>query len=415
MKIIDVVLSKSYTGFYFDDQKAIKQGNAKVNGFFYEGTPLTEGFESIRVAGEAVSIQLVLENGLIALGDCVAVQYSGAGGRDPLFLADEYIPFIEKHLKPILIGEELSSFKPLALKYDNLKVEGKKLHTAIRYGVTQALLNAVAITNAKSPAQVIIDEYNLSNDNLVTPVIFTQSGDNRYENADKMILKQVDSLPHALINNVNEKLGKNGEILADYLKWLKNRIIEKRASDDYNPIIHVDVYGTVGEAFNNDLDKMVNYLSELAKIVNPFKLRIEGPIDLGSRDLTMNTLKEMRVALDSKSIPVELVVDEWCNNLDDIKYFADNNAGHVIQIKSPDLGGLNNIVEAILYCKNKGIGAYVGGSCNETHTSAAMTAQLALATQADVILARPGMGVDEGYMIVKNEMERTLALLNRNK
>ena len=26
MKIVDVILTKSYTGFYFDDQKAIKQG-----------------------------------------------------------------------------------------------------------------------------------------------------------------------------------------------------------------------------------------------------------------------------------------------------------------------------------------------------------------------------------------------------
>ena len=30
---------------------------------------------------------LILEDGQIAWGDCAAVQYSGAGGRDPLFLA----------------------------------------------------------------------------------------------------------------------------------------------------------------------------------------------------------------------------------------------------------------------------------------------------------------------------------------
>ena len=50
MKIIDVVLTKSYTGFYFDDQKAIKQG-AEYDGFLYLGEPATSGFTSIRQAG----------------------------------------------------------------------------------------------------------------------------------------------------------------------------------------------------------------------------------------------------------------------------------------------------------------------------------------------------------------------------
>ena len=81
----------------------------------------------------------------------------------------------------------------------------------------------------------------------------------------------------------------------------------------------------------------------------------------------------------------------------------------MIQIKTPDLGGMNDIVEAVLYCKKKGIGAYQGGTCNETDRSAQVCVQVAMATQPDQILAKPGMGVDEGYMIVYNEMQRVLA------
>jgi methylaspartate ammonia-lyase len=58
MKIVDVILTKSYTGFYFDDQKAIKKG-ADKDGFFYKGEPQTPGFNQIRVPGEAISVQLV--------------------------------------------------------------------------------------------------------------------------------------------------------------------------------------------------------------------------------------------------------------------------------------------------------------------------------------------------------------------
>jgi methylaspartate ammonia-lyase len=227
MKIIDVILTKSYTGFYFDDQKAIKK-DAQKDGFMYVGEPLTEGFKEVRVPGEAISVQLVLENGAVGMGDCAAVQYSGAGGRDPLFLADDYMPFIEKHIKPMLIGEDVTTFKNIAEKYDRLKIDGKNLHTAMRYGITQALLSATAQANKKTMAEVIRDEYNPDHQILTRVPIFAQSGDDRYINVDKMILKEVDSLPHALINNVKEKLGYNGEILLDYITWLKNRIIEKR-------------------------------------------------------------------------------------------------------------------------------------------------------------------------------------------
>ena len=40
MKILDVVCSKGRTGFYFDDQRAIKKG-AGHDGTFYTGEPVT--------------------------------------------------------------------------------------------------------------------------------------------------------------------------------------------------------------------------------------------------------------------------------------------------------------------------------------------------------------------------------------
>ena len=414
MKIVDVVLSKSYTGFYFDDQKAIKNG-ATLDGLTYVGTPVTPGFTQIRQPGEAISIQLVLENGSYGIGDCAAVQYSGAGGRDPLFLASEFIPFIEKNIKPLLIGEDVSNFKQLAEKYDRLVINGKKLHTAIRYGITQALLNATAVANNLTKAEVIRKEYNIQGDEYLPVDVFTQSGDDRYNNADKMILKGADVLPHALINNVETKLGKNGEILIEYLKWLRARILKLRIDDAYNPVIHIDVYGTIGNAFNNDVKKIVAYLKQLADIAAPFKLRIEGPVDTGDRESTMKGLRDITKGLDDNNIPVEIVADEWCNTLEDIKYFADNKAGHMIQIKTPDLGGVNNIVEAILYCNEKHVDSYCGGTCNETDISAQVTTNIAIACNAKQVLAKPGMGCDEGFMIVKNEINRTISLANSRK
>ena len=412
MKIIDVILTKSYTGFYFDDQKAIKNG-ADHDGFMYVGEPMTEGFQKVRQAGEAISIQLILEDGTVGYGDCAAVQYSGAGGRDPLFLASDFIPFMEKEIVPQLIGEDVEKFRPLAEKYDRMIINGKRLHTAIRYGITQALLNATANSKRITMAEVIRDEYNVEKGEYKAIPVFTQSGDDRYDNSDKMIIKEADVLPHALINNVDSKLGRNGEKLLAYVAWLRDRILKWRAREDYNPIFHIDVYGTIGLAFNNDVDKMFNYLLEVEKTAKPFRIRIEGPVDTGDREGTMLLEKALTEKLDAAGSKLEIVADEWCNTLEDIKYFADNHAGHVLQIKTPDLGGVNNVAEAILYCNEKGVGSYCGGTCNETNISAQTTTNIAIACRASQCLAKPGMGVDEGYMIVKNEMNRVIASANK--
>ena len=415
MKIKQVILSKSYTGFYFDDQKAIKLG-AGHDGFMYLGDPATEGFSKVRQTGEAISIQLVLEDGSVGYGDCAAVQYSGAGGRDPLFLASDFIPFLEENIVPLLIGEDVSTFRNLAEKYDRMEVNGKRLHTAIRYGLTQALLNACATANHLTMAEVIRKEYGITETEYKPVAIFAQSGDDRYINVDKMIIKEADVLPHALINHVETKLGKDGSILKEYVAWLRDRILKWRASENYNPVFHIDVYGTIGLAFNNDVDKMTTYLMELEETAKPFAIRIEGPVDTGDREGTMVALRDITAELEKRGSKLEIVADEWCNTLEDIKYFADNKAGHMLQIKTPDLGGVNNVAEAILYCNEKNIGSYCGGTCNETNISAQTTTNIAIACMADQCLAKPGMGVDEGYMIVRNEMNRVLAIANsRNK
>jgi methylaspartate ammonia-lyase len=412
MKIKDIICSESLTGFYFDDQAAIKAG-ASQDGFTYIGDAMTDKFSQIRQKGEAVSIMLLLEDGSIAYGDAAAVQYSGAGGRDPLFLAKEGIAIINEYIKPELIGRELSSFRTLAEEIDGFMIDGKLLHTALRYGLTQALLDGVAKAKKITPPEVVREEYGLSSKDYKRIPIFAQSGDDRYTNVDKMILKQVQVMPHALINNIDQKLGRKGELLKKYVSWLRGRVLDLRQSDRYQPIFHIDVYGTIGIIFDGDLDRIFAYLIELEELASPFAIRIEGPIDAGNRKETMEALSALTKMIDEGDHKIEIVADEWCNNLADVKYFADHRAGHMLQVKTPDLGGVNNIIEALLYCKEKGLGAYSGGTCNETNISAEMTTAIAIACDATQVLAKPGMGTDEGIMIVNNVMNRLLALIHR--
>ena len=408
MKIIDVICAPARTGFYFDDQRAIK-GGAQADGAAYIGTPVTAGFSAVRQAGEAISVMLVLENGEYGWGDCAAVQYSGAGGRDPLFLAKDFIPLIEKHVKPMLVGREADSFRTLCRDMEAIMVDGKRLHTAVRYGVSQAILDAVAKASGRLMCEVVADEYGC--EVADKPIaIFTQSGDARYDNADKMIMKRADVLPHALINHVT-KIGEHGEVLEKYVAWLRDRIAHFVPVNEYQPVMHLDLYGMMGAIFGTDnITGIADYIQVLEKTAAPYHLRIEGPIDDDEREATIVHLAALTEELNKRGSKVEIVADEWCNTLEDVIEFADRHAGHMAQIKTPDLGGINNTIEAVLYCKAHGMGAYQGGTCNETDRSAQVCVHAAMATQPQQILAKPGMGVDEGFMIVHNEMQRILAL-----
>ena len=82
-----------------------------------------------------------------------------------------------------------------------------------------------------------------------------------------------------------------------------------------------------------------------------------------------------------------------------------------MQIKTPDLGGINNTIEAVLYCKAHGMGAGLGGTANETDQSARISTQIGLACRPDFHAVEAGPRRRRGVMIQTNEMARTLAIL----
>ena len=157
-------------------------------------------------------------------------------------------------------------------------------------------------------AEVIREEYKTGLEIKPVPM-FVQSGDDRYNNVDKMILKEAGALPHGLINHVETKLGANGEIFAEYVKWVRERILTLRKNDNYQPQLHFDVYGTIGIAFEADVERCADYLVTLGKIAAPFQLCIEHVIDGGSRDGQVALSAALRAALVVRGSAVKISVD----------------------------------------------------------------------------------------------------------
>jgi methylaspartate ammonia-lyase len=159
------------------------------------------------------------------------------------------------------------------------------------------------------------------------------------------------------------------------------------------------------------MEPLADYLGRLRDATRPYGLLVESPVIATTQDAQIGKFKELKELLKRKGIAVGLIADEWCNTLEDIRRFADVAASDFVQIKTPDLGGINNTIEAVLYCRSKSMGSSLGGTANETDQSSRITTHIALACAPDFMLSKPGLGVDEALMIQTNEMARTLALI----
>lgn len=408
MKIKRVVTTNGLHGYIHKDLAAIKAGG-KPDGFFFHGKTVTEGFGAIVQPGQVKGVMLVLEDGSVAHGDCLDVIFAGAAGRDPLFRPEVFFDPHAKELTERLVGRDVSDFRSLAAEFEQLQIGGERLHTAVRYGISQALLHAAALSRRTPMANVIAQDWNVRVARQPVPILVSIAKTDPLL-LDRMIMKEAPLLPHGSFTVVEADLGADGGKLIDYAKGLVARIDAVRAPH-YKPRIHLDTYGTIGELFANDPARIVDYFAKVAQTVAPYELLIESPVIARTREEQVEIYRRIRELVREKGVSVKVIVDEWCNTLEDIRIFGEAKAADMVQIKMPDLGSIANTIGAGLYCNQAGMGWCLGGTGNDTDQSARITTHVALACGPDFMLGKPGLGGDEALMILGNEMRRTIALM----
>jgi methylaspartate ammonia-lyase len=413
MKIKEVICAEGRSGYMHRDLAAIKSGKAIPNGSLYKGKPMSPGFTHIIEPATIISVMLVLEDGQIAFGDCADVILAGVAGRDPAFNSGGHIDYMRGEVADALRGRDITKFRPQAEDMDKYMRGGKRLHTAIRYGVSQALLHATALSRKETMAEVIAREYGSTIATAPIPILASCHKDDHGQ-LDRVILKRVELLPHASFQIVSEHVGLQGEKLMAFVKRVAGRIKEIGAAD-YHPRIHVDLYGTLGELFSMQIEPLAEYLGKLREESGAYGLLVESPMIAATQAEQIEKFRGLRELLKKKGIDVGLIADEWCNTLADIKLFSEAGAADFVQIKTPDLGSIHNTIEAVLYCKAHGMGACLGGTANETDHSTRISTHMGLACQPDFMLSKPGLGADEALMIQTNEMARTLAILQTRR
>jgi len=463
-RIVRVHAVPASAAAYYEDHAALEAMHVPLPQRF-EAEPATPGFRAVREVAEAVSVGLELDTGMVAWGDCVSTAYGSSqdvtrdeAGPVPLFRTAAGLKTIRQVAGPWLEGRTVTGFRELAAGVDGLRErvtvsrpraaaappdkEGlsrralltaparvlkaaredeeqpteqitveRRLHPAIRYGLSQALLQAVAWTEGVTMAEVIAGEWSLPKPWALVR-IHADSGHERYFHAEKMIVRRVESLPHAMVDDIRGQVGAEGGELSRYLRWLTQRI-RQLGGEGYRPIIHLELNGALGKLYDDQPGKMLGQLHTWELAAKPHLLRIENPLILERRKAQLEAMAQLREYVHFRKMGVQLVASAWANSLSRVQAFLDAGAADMIHIKMPDLGGVQHAVDAVLACTEAEVGSLLGGSAAETDLSARVSAHVALATQPDLILAKPGAGVDEAISLVRNEMARVLALVQR--
>ncbi len=400
MKISSLAAAEGIGGYYWRDQEAIARGAVR-NGFLYDGPPVTPGFESIIQVSSTVLLTAQTDNGSEILGDCATVNHAFRSGRQQAPVARTLMTQAEGPIASWLRSRDLSSFRSLATDIDAMTIDGERLHMALRYGVSHVLLQAVAAARSVTMTEVIAAEYGLPLIASPAPLLGSCGG-SWHENVDKAILRRLPYFPQTAMVRVEQL-----DSLLEYAGWIANRV-RQIGPAGYMPTLHYDLHGLLVQRTGLDVGRAVDWLRRIEEASAPYPVLFEDPLDAGEREAQVDTNRRLREALRRAGSGIRLIADEWCNTREDVEHFVRSECCDLIQIKMPDLGGVDNTIEASLECHRGNVGVYLGGSCNETDISARVAAHVALAVRPTEFLAKPGLGVDEGVMIVTNEMARAI-------
>jgi len=401
VRIAEIIASEGVGGSYCSDQDAIANG-AVVDGLFVRGTPVLPGFHTCRDVASAVCLQVVLDDGQVAHGDGTSLVYPGRGGADPPFDARDLIPIVEAVVAKTLVGRSLDEFRPLARSVDSLRVDGRRLHSALRWGLEGALLDAVALSRKLTKAEVLAEEWRTR---LAAegPPLNVQHGFGWDLGIDKAILRRVGAYHRATHHR------QMWDEHPRAMKLFRDRVREFAPGLQID--VQLDMNGFGGRVFDNNADRLVEHIAHLERCADPHGILVGSPFEMRDRASQIAKLGDLRSRMRAAGLRSQLVADHWCLTHEDHVAFAEAGVADYHAVRAVAMGSCHEAVESLVYLKRRGIKTWLSATATGTDRGAQVMAHMALATHPDLMTATPGGGVDEAHSIAVNEMSRTLALI----
>ncbi len=400
-KIIDVITYRGWGGYFFEDIDKIRQKFIPTSDRYQ--TPTShDRYPFVRTPAAVVGIGLKLDDGSVHWGDAVAVSFGGKAGRAGPGSPDELEQWLKTDFKSWAVGKDVSGW--LALEKSFLSAH-KTAPAFVRYAVSQALLSTASHAAGMSPFQLIAKDLGLTP--TKQPItLHGSSGANWDDTVDRMLARKIAYLPQGQFENLESQIGQAG---ANLLKWLED-FKQRAARFNYTPTLTLDFHGALDAIFDHSDAKIVDFIALMSQKAAPHTLHIESPIVGKTLQDHAKRLAAIRARVRAAAPTTKIIADEWANEVSDIQYLIDQKSVDGIHIKMPDTGTLSECAEAVRICKQANTFALLGGSCTETDIGSRSSVHLALACSPDALLVKPGMGFDESYAQMYNEMARALVL-----
>jgi methylaspartate ammonia-lyase len=344
---------------------------------------------------------LVLEDGQVATGDGSSVVYPGRAGVDPPARAEELIPVIRDVLAPKLVGTSLDRFRPLAEETDAVQVGGRRMHAALRWGISTALLDAVALARRVTKAEVLADEWGTTLSDRMPPLL-GQSGQDWDLSLDRVIMRRIDAFHRASHHQA---------MWDDHPRALRRmRDRSQTFAPDYRLDIQLDINGFAGRELDNDAGRIVSLMADFEAMVEPLRILFASPVEMPDRESQIAKMREIRQAMKAASLRSELIADYFCASVEDHRAFAEAGAADYHMVHAPTVGSVQGSMDVMLDLKRRGIKPYLAGTGTSTDRSGMAIAHMAVAASPDLVLLTPGPGVDTAHSITVNEIQRILTL-----
>lgn len=377
-----------------------------------------------------LTIGVQLNDGQRFWADCVDVPAASRLGETAVFDAEQAARHVDNLVQPLWQNQPVEQFRPLAQmitgltesfsyshaippkpqpatgavtrrslitgflaeedtpepRLENVIIE-RPLHPALQYGLTAALLQAVAGANRVPVAELVAREYGLALPDTAVPLQIALN-DETIQTAQSILTTHVASLGYTTgKNNHKATLGAKGERLQRHVRevavWLQT------LDASFQPALHLDLRDGFGTLFGNDEGKILGALFGLEQAAKPYMLQVQNPVWHNSREAQLNSLTKLQGYLAIRRLKLKLVADAWVDSLDDVTKFADPKVCQMVHIELPRLGNLEAGITAVLYLKSQNLQVILSGE-NTT-----LTTQIALATTPSLLSSSPQLHYNE--------------------
>ncbi len=262
--------------------------------------------------------------------------------------------------------------------------ERRALHPGLRYGLSAALLGAVAHVNRQSAVEVLANEYSLPIADAPLAIHIELIGSRL--SSDDLLNYPIDALGYTqFVVNAREEMGANGERIQAYARQLKARL-QDTLPPDTNICLQLNTDGGWGQLKDNNTGKLLGALSGLSHATKPFSVRLVSPFNCKTVEEDIDKMKDLTQFIRFRKINAELVAKRNITSLEMVKRYAEKKAGNVMQLNPLLLGTIDQTLQAVQVCHTHDIAVLLGSTRTASDRSSEILAALALVAQPRAVI-----------------------------